>query len=671
MAGLIIVHALNLACGALALGIAALLALAVVPTVGRERAADEPLARVVRHLIWLAWIAIGAELVSGVLWLLLQAASISGGGAAEAASAQVVAPVLMRTRFGHVLLLRFALALVFALCLALLPLARHPQMRVAVLSIAAAIAGSGLAALAWAGHAVTTPGNLHLLADAIHLLAAGLWLGGLAVLVVLFAAARRPADGAWLILLGATTRRFSLIGLACVGTLTVTGTVSGWFLVGTIPALVGTPYGHLLIIKLALFGLMVGLAAVNRFHLMPRLGEPERNRSPATARAAARLLHRNAAAEAMLGLLILGIVSGLAAVPPGLHDQPWWPFSWRPSAEAMKSPSLRTEIVIALAMVVVGIALIIVGILRRRHRLLAIPVGLGLIACFTPSLGLLTVAAYPTSFAISPVAYTTQSIARGGRLYAESCAVCHGARGKGNGPAAATLKVPPADLTAAHVLAHSEGDTFWRLTAGMPETGMPGFAEILSEDERWDLVNWVRTLPIGGLDEGLVTEVGEGPAPRAPDFTFEAADGAEGSLQDRLRSGPLLLVLFTPSSAGPRLQRLAAAERTLANAGLGILALPLADESGTTSAPDPHFVAKADASVAATYRVLAAFPGYAPPKPASHLEFLIDGNGYVRALWLPEETIAWKDVGSLVNLIDQLAKRPLAPGAASGHAHMQ
>src|SRR5260221_1484265 len=250
---------------------------------------------------------------------------------------------------------------------------------------------------------------------------------------------------------------------------------------------------------------MVGMDGENLSPFMPRLGGAEENHCAATARAAARLLHRNAAAEAMLGLLILGIVSGLAAVPPGLHDQPWWPFSWRPSAEAMKSPSLRTEIVIALAMVVVGIALIIVGILRRRHRLLAIPVGLGLIACFTPSLGLLTVAAYPTSFAISPVAYTTQSIARGGRLYAESCAVCHGARGKGNGPAAATLKVPPADLTAAHVLAHSEGDTFWRLTAGMPETGMPGFAEILSEDERWDLVNWVRTLPIGGLHDGLVT----------------------------------------------------------------------------------------------------------------------------------------------------------------------
>src|SRR5258708_26427908 len=114
---------------------------------------------------------------------------------------------------------------------------------------------------------------------------------------------------------------------------------------------------------------MVGLAATNRFRLMPRLGAPGRNHSPAGALAAIRLLRRNAAAEAMLGLLILGIVSGLGAVPPGLHDQPWWPFSWRLSAEAMKSPSLRTEIVIALAMVAVGIALIIVGILRRRRRL--------------------------------------------------------------------------------------------------------------------------------------------------------------------------------------------------------------------------------------------------------------------------------------------------------------
>jgi hypothetical protein len=49
-------------------------------------------------------------------------------------------------------------------------------------------------------------------------------------------------------------------------------------------------------------------------------------------------------------------------------------------------------------------------------------------------------------------------------------------------------------------------------------------------------------------------------------------------------------------------------------------------------------------------------------------EFLIDSRGYVRALWLPRETAAWDDVRSLVPLVGQFAKRPLAP-YSSGHAH--
>jgi putative copper resistance protein D len=253
----------------------------------------------------------------------------------------------------------------------------------------------------------------------------------------------------------------------------------------------------------------------------------------------------------------------------------------------------------------------------------------------------------------------------------ENCVVCHGARGRGDGPAVSSLKVPPANLTAAHVLDHSEGDLFWWLTAGIPESGMPTYTDTLSEGERWDLINWVRTLPVGGLDEGLVDEVSEGSAPRAPDFTFETADGREGSLQDLLSSGPLLLVLFTPSASAPRLQRLAAAERSLADAGLGILALPLADESSPASGPLPDFVARADATVAATYRVLAAAPGCAPPKPARHLEFLIDRNGFARAVWRPDETMAWDDVGNLLRVVRQLEKRLLAPGASSTHAHMQ
>jgi putative copper resistance protein D len=182
-------------------------------------------------------------------------------------------------------------------------------------------------------------------------------------------------------------------------------------------------------------------------------------------------------------------------------------------------------------------------------------------------------------------------------------------RGKGNGPAAAALEVPPADLTAAHVLDHSEGDTFWWLSQGIPESGMPGFAEHLSEDERWDLINWVRTLPVGGLDEGLVTEVGNGPAPPAPDFSYTDGEGREGSLQALLTRGPVLLVLFTPSDSETRLRRLAAAEKALAVAGLSILALPLT-ESVTMAGKSPPLVATAGASVPVAYRLLAAVPRY-------------------------------------------------------------
>jgi hypothetical protein len=105
----------------------------------------------------------------------------------------------------------------------------------------------------------------------------------------------------------------------------------------------------------------------------------------------------------------------------------------------------------------------------------------------------------------------------------------------------------------------------------------------------------------------------------------------------------------------------------LSEAGLGILAVPLG--SARITPADPHFVATADASVALAYRTIAAVPRYDLAMSARHLEFLIDRQGYVRALWLPQETIAWDDVRSLVQLVGQIAKRPLAPYSAAKHVH--
>src|SRR5262249_57226864 len=85
----------------------------------------------------------------------------------------------------------------------------------------------------------------------------------------LLAAARREEIS--LALAREATLRFSTLGLISVGLLIATGVVNGWTLAGSVPALIGTDYGRLLLAKVALFLAMVSGAAINRLRLTPRL----------------------------------------------------------------------------------------------------------------------------------------------------------------------------------------------------------------------------------------------------------------------------------------------------------------------------------------------------------------------------------------------------------------
>jgi putative copper export protein/mono/diheme cytochrome c family protein len=669
MTGLVLARTIEFASGALALGIPTVLAVAILPALGRADGSTE--ATLVQRLVAAAVAAAALQIVAGLVHLFFEAAEMSGRNL-DALDSQTVETVLRRTRFGHVLLIRLALATVLALwlSLAIRPDRRPARQAIISTATAGAIAAADMAAAAWSGHAAASAGVLHLFADAAHLIAAGIWLGGLVALVGFLSWARRGNGGGGPDQTAVATRRFSQLGLMVVGTLLGTGLVNSWFLVGTIPALVGTDYGMLLLCKLGLFLLMVALATFNRFWLTPRLCSGALGTTRMNCAAAARWLRRSAVLEAVLGFAVVAIVGGLGLVPPGAHEQPQWPFSWRFSTAVLAQPTTRDQAIAALTLSALGAALFLLAFARRRTRLLALPTSLALLAFFTPRLQLLTEPAYPTSFAASPVPYTTRSIATGQHLYLDHCTTCHGMFGKGNGPAATSLPSRPADLTAAHVLDHREGDLFWWLSFGISGSAMPGFADRLTEDERWDLVNFVRTLPIGGLDEGLVTEVGGGTAPRAPDFTFSEPDGRERSLQDLLRNGPVLLVLFTLPESTARLQRLARAEASLGAAGLQILALPSEGTMGS-SGPLPDFVAQSDPSVTAIYRLIAAPPGYAPPTAPPHIEILIDREGFARAAWRPDETIAWSETNSLVSLVRQLATRRLAPASSFGHQHGQ
>jgi copper resistance protein D len=593
-----------------------------------------------RPLLRLAWASLAVALLSGVLWLLLEGESMSGRPLATVLAQGIVAVVLERTQFGHDWLARGATALLLVPALA--AARRRPALWLALAASAAMLGG-----LAWAGHAGGTPGEegaLHLVSDVLHLLAAGLWLGGLVPLALLFA--RALAQPALLDAARAGTRRFSLLGMISVGTLLATGTVNSWILVGTVPGLIGTPYGQLLLLKIAAFAAMATLAAINRQRLTPAL---HRTAAPL---AALRRLRRNALIEVALGLFVLGIVGALGILPPGMHSEPVWPLPFLLDTGRLTLGAAAALLVVLTA---IGLAAFASGALQRRW----VTSMLGLTA--TLGFGWLLVRpmvepAYPTSFAASPVAYDTSSITRGAQIYAANCALCHGVDGRGDGPAAASLPRKPANLTAAHLLTHRLGDLFWWISHGRNQA-MPAFADSLSAQQRWDAVNFIRARAFAAQPDALAPEVRAHPAPLAPDFVFERG-AKQGSLYRTLAGAPVLLVLYRLPAALPRLKQLAAEEPELAEDGVRLLALPLepAATDGETAPKLPDFAASSDAATLSAYGL---FTG--PGEPAD-VELLIDRATYIRARWradappLPSEA-------TLLTQLARIQRLPLAPPA--------
>ena len=81
----------------------------------------------------------------------------------------------------------------------------------------------------------------------------------------------RQKQSAWNAYAVAATRRFSLLGTISVVALLASGVVNSWMLLGSPRDLMTTDYGRLLLLKIGLFAAMLAIAAVNRFHLTPRL----------------------------------------------------------------------------------------------------------------------------------------------------------------------------------------------------------------------------------------------------------------------------------------------------------------------------------------------------------------------------------------------------------------
>jgi mono/diheme cytochrome c family protein len=92
----------------------------------------------------------------------------------------------------------------------------------------------------------------------------------------------------------------------------------------------------------------------------------------------------------------------------------------------------------------------------------------------------------------NPIPITEVSISAGKTIYAARCASCHGDNGNGKGSEAARYATQPADFTDAKIMqAMTDGELFWKITVG--NRPMPSFKKRLSEEERWQVINFIRT----------------------------------------------------------------------------------------------------------------------------------------------------------------------------------
>ena len=422
-------------------------------------------------LLRLAAFALAAGLLTLVPWLLLQSAVIAEvHTAAQLPDATVL--VLSRSWFGHVVLARTAL-----LAGALL-LCRFGWPGLAVLPAALALMTEAVI-----GHAVN--GELSLVAaEALHVLAAGAWLGALPALLVLV----RGSDAI------VAAQRFSGLGMGAVAVVAGSAVALASEQLGGIGGLFGTEYGAVVLLKLALFVGLLVLACLNRLVLTPRL--------PTTGPGMLRI---SIMLEIGLGLCIVSAAMWLASLMPGAHQQPVWLYAWRLSLAILQyvsvAPELVAEPALAMLALIIGWGILGTAMVLRRLRVLALLLAALVTTLAVPHLSVLLVPAYPTSFYRSTTAGDPNSVAAGRALFTAHCVACHGPEGKGDGPLARSLEVPPADLTAEHLLEHDDGELFWWLSHGidrppgsdgLPRQSMPGFAAALNEQSIWELIDFIR-----------------------------------------------------------------------------------------------------------------------------------------------------------------------------------
>jgi putative copper resistance protein D len=257
--------------------------------------------------------------ISGLALFWAVAAGMSDSSLTGSLTGETLGTVFFQTQFGAVFQWRAGVAALMAILIGWLAQTGWQARRICspLEIVAGIIAVALMASFAWTGHAAASAGPdfvLRIAADATHLMVAAIWPMGLLPFAMFLGRARGIAGGA---VFGPTLRligRFSNVSLGVVCVLIGTGLTNSYFIVGHIQALFTTTYGQVLGVKLLLFAGMLGIAAYNRFRIVPVLFA-----QPAGVGATGpllRQLQRLVMVELGLAVAVIAVVSVLGTTPP-------------------------------------------------------------------------------------------------------------------------------------------------------------------------------------------------------------------------------------------------------------------------------------------------------------------------------------------------------------------
>jgi putative copper export protein/mono/diheme cytochrome c family protein/peroxiredoxin len=569
---------------------------------------------------------------------------------------------MLNTRPGFIWMVRHGLLIVLAAFLLFDADVNSRQNWIAARGEAFVLATLALVLLGSSGHlAAISESSWPQAIDMVHLLGAGIWVGGLPLLaLLLYGASQHEATPDPCAV--RTMQRFSSVALVTVLILVGSGIASAWLLVGSAAGLVGTTYGHLLLAKFAVLVPALLLAAASRA-VLPTLSSPTATRPSATARRMAWFI----AIEAGLVLVLLGLATAMTETTPARHDNPVWPWPIRISLDNLPEvPALQRLVQLPIEFVLVGFGLTILAIVflvRRRLILLSGTVFVVLAGGTAIGLQALMIEAYPTSFTRPPLSYTAGSIAAGIAVYQAHCASCHGTP-------AADREVPSGsalDLLGPRTSRRSAGDLFWLITHGRPDRGMPEFGSLLGEAQRWHAINFLRAL--GATTDqrrvGSVVELNHAWL-AAPDLTISVGPLTPRTLSDYRGKRMVLLVLYALPGSRARMTELAKQYGTLSVLGVEVVAVPPRSspeaiaELGQSPPVLFPIVTDGNEDIVAAYRLFAS--------RGAHAELLIDRQGYIRAIWDSDQT-DMPEADAIQAQVERLNDETSPPPLPDDHVH--